>query len=142
MQQQVHFITFGVADLSAARRFYVEGLGWQPTLDLDEVCFLQVAPGVLLALWGAADLAADVGDAHDGPPAGTRSVALASNVDGPAEVDAAVADWEAAGGTVLRAPRETAFGYHAYVADPDGFCWEIAHNPGWSIDDDGTVHIG
>lgn len=142
MDQQLHFITLGVRDLPRTRRFYVDGLGWTPTLDLDEVCFLQVAPGVLLALWGADDLASDVGmDAGDGTH-GSGRIAFAHNVGSEAEVDAAVARVEAVGGTVLKEPQTTFFGYHAYVADPDGFRWEIAHNPSWSIDPDGTVHIG
>ena len=142
MDQQMHFVTLGVSDLPAAVRFYVDGLGWPPTLQLDEVCFLQVAPGVLLSLWGANDLAADVGvdpaDANDG----TGRMSLAHNLDSEAEVDALVARMEAAGGTVLKAPQKTFFGYHAYVADPDGFRWEIANNPGWSVDADGKVHLG
>ncbi len=142
MDQQLHFITLGVRDLPRTRRFYVDGLGWTPTLDLAEVCFLQVAPGVLLALWGAEDLASDVGaDVGDGTH-GTGRIAFAHNVSSEAEVDAAVARVEAVGGTVLKEPQTTFFGYHAYVADPDGFRWEIAHNPSWSIDPDGTVHIG
>ena len=37
----------------------------------------------------------------------------------------------------------SAFGgiYHAHVQDPNGIIWEIAHNPSWSIDHDGTVTI-
>jgi catechol 2,3-dioxygenase-like lactoylglutathione lyase family enzyme len=142
VDQQLHFVTLGVADLAASTRFYVDGLGWTPTLQLDEVCFLQVAPGVLLSLWGAADLAADVGldpaDAQDG----TGRFALAHNVPTEAAVRDLVARVEAAGGTVLKEPQRTFFGYHAYIADPDGFRWEIAHNPGWSVDAYGTVHIG
>jgi catechol 2,3-dioxygenase-like lactoylglutathione lyase family enzyme len=143
MDQRLHFLTLGVADVPVARRFYVEGLGWEPTFGLEgEVCFLQVAPGVLLALWGAAALAADVGvdpaDATHGP----GRLAMAHNLGSEAEVDAAVAQAVEAGGTVLKAPQHTFFGYHAYVADPDGFRWEIAHNPGWSVDADGTVHLG
>lgn len=142
MEQCLHFVTLGVADLPRAKRFYVDGLGWTPTLDLEEVCFLQVAPGVLLALWGAEDLAGDVGAGSDDHEHGTGRVAFAHNVGSPEEVDEAVERVEAAGGTVLKAGQTTFFGYHAYVADPDGFRWEIAHNPGWTIDDDGTVHIG
>lgn len=142
MDQRLSFVTLGVSDLPRAKRFYVDALGWTPTLDLDEVCFLQVAPGVLLALWGAGDLAEDVGvdpaDASDG----LGRISFAHNLGSAAEVDAAVARVVAAGGSVLKAPQTTFFGYHAYVADPDGFRWEIAHNPGWSVDEDGTVHIG
>jgi catechol 2,3-dioxygenase-like lactoylglutathione lyase family enzyme len=142
MDQQLHFVTLGVADLAASTQFYVDGLGWTPTLQLDEVCFLQVAPGVLLSLWGADALAADVGvgaaDAHHGP----GRFSLAHNVPSEAAVDQMVARVEAAGGSVLKAPQRTFFGHHAYIADPDGFRWEIAHNPGWSVDAYGTVHIG
>jgi predicted lactoylglutathione lyase len=143
MDQRMHFVTLGVADVSVARRFYVEGLGWEPTFELEgEVCFLQVAPGVLLALWGAEALAADVGvDAADATDRLGR-MAMAHNLGSEAEVDAAVALAVEAGGTVLKDPQHTFFGYHAYVADPDGFRWEIAHNPGWRVDDDGTVHLG
>lgn len=142
MDQHLNFVTLGVTDLPRAKRFYMEGLGWTPTLDLDEVCFLQVAPGVLLALWGADDLVADVGVGADHAGQGAGRVVFAHNVGSEAEVDDAVARVEAAGGAVLKAPQATFFGYHAYVADPDGFRWEIAHNPGWSVDADGTVHIG
>ena len=142
MDQHLHFVTLGVADLAAARRFYLDGLGWTPTLDLDEVCFVQVAPGVLLSLWGARDLADDVGldplDAQDG----TGRFSLAHNVGSEVEVDELVARVQAVGGTVLKRPQKTQFGYHAYIADPDGFRWEIAHNPGWSVDAEGTVHLG
>jgi catechol 2,3-dioxygenase-like lactoylglutathione lyase family enzyme len=141
MRQQLNFVTLGVRDLEASRRFYLEGLGWEATFEADEVCFIQVAPGLLLGLWGAGELAADVGADQSDAEHGTGRMSLASNVDSRAEVDAAVERVEAAGGTVLKDPQETFFGYHAYVADPDGFRWEIAHNPGWTVDDDGTVHI-
>lgn len=142
MDQRLHFLTLGVRDLARARRFYVDGLGWRPTLDVEgEVCFLQVAPGVLLALWRAEALAEDLGRPVDSR-AGPDRVAMATNVGSPAEVDVAVARALEAGGTVLKAPQTTFFGYHAYVADPEGFAWEIAHNPGWRIDADGTAHLG
>jgi uncharacterized protein len=144
MDQQVSFITLGVRDLAAARRFYVDGLGWTPTLDVtDEVCFLQVALGVLVALWPAADLHADIGSGDAPGPASAAPVAFAHNVTSEAAVDAAIARVVAAGGTV-RKPAQIAFfgGYHGYVADPDGFTWEIAYNPSWRVEDDGTVRLG
>jgi hypothetical protein len=71
------------------------------------------------------------------------SFALAQNVDSEAEVDTVFARAVAAGATALKEPQHASFGgYHAYVADPDGHRWEIAHNPGWSVDDDGTVRLG
>ena len=48
MRQRLDFVTIGVRDLGASRRFYVDGLGWEPTMDLPEVVFLQVGHGLLL----------------------------------------------------------------------------------------------
>jgi catechol 2,3-dioxygenase-like lactoylglutathione lyase family enzyme len=144
MDQHISFITLGVSDLASARRFYVDGLGWTPTLDVEgEVCFLQVAPGVLLALWPAVDLHADIGSGDPPGLASAAPVAFAHNVGSEPEVDGAIARVVAAGGTV-RKPAQRAFfgGYHGYVADPDGFTWEIAHNPSLRVDADGTVHLG
>ncbi|WP_437050280.1 VOC family protein [Streptomyces sp. enrichment culture] len=68
--------------------------------------------------------------------------ALAQNLSSPAEVDEAVRRARAAGAVVLKEPRRAAFGgYHGYFADPDGHRWEVCHNPGWSVADDGTVTL-
>jgi len=140
VKQSLSFVTLGVGDLDAARRFYRDGLGWTPTLDIDEVVFFQVAPGVVLALWGADDLAGDVGA---GPAQHGTAVALACNVESAEEVHAAVERWRAAGGEVLKEPAPTTHfgGMQAYVADPEGFRWEIAWNPGWEVGADGTVRF-
>ena len=62
MEQQVHFTTLATADLDAARRFYVEGLGWRPLLDVPgEIVFFQIAPGTVLAFFEAAKFAQDLG---------------------------------------------------------------------------------
>jgi uncharacterized protein len=138
---RLSFITLGTADLAAARRFYVEGLGWQPTLDLEgEVCFIQVAHGVLLALWPAEELGKDSAK----PVTAGDNVSLARNVDSPEEVDALIAQARAAGATVLKPGQEAFFGgYHGYFADPvDGVRWEIAHNPSLTVAPDGTVGLG
>lgn len=144
MEQRLTLVTLGVRDLPAARRFYVEGLGWEPTVDLGEVIFLQVAPGVLLALWPATDLHADV-DAKRPPfaAADTAPIALAHNVGSEAEVDEAMASAVASGGTVLKPaqPAPAFNGYQGYIADPDGFRWEIAYNPGLTFGPDGRVEF-
>jgi uncharacterized protein len=144
MEQRLTLVTLGVRDLPTARRFYVEGLGWEPTLDLDEVVFLQVAPGVLLALWPATDLHADIDPER--PPfaaADAAPIALAHNVGSEAEVDDAIASAVAAGGTVVKPARPVPLfnGYQGYVADPDGFRWEIAYNPGLVVGPDGRVEF-
>ncbi|MGR7023629.1 VOC family protein [Geodermatophilus sp. URMC 62] len=143
MQQQVHFTTLATADLDAARRFYVEGLGWTPLLDVPgEIVFFQIAPGTVLAFFEAGQFAQDLGS---GPARPTVSgVTLAHNVGDRDAVRALVDAMTAAGGTVLTAPEEGAFGgvFHALVRDPNGVVWEVAHNPGWSVDADGTVRLG
>ncbi|MEU6817589.1 VOC family protein [Streptomyces sp. NPDC046860] len=138
MKQQVSMVTLGVGDLAASRRFYSEGLGWTPLLDLDEVVFYQVGNGLALALFPLTDLAADTGSpATPGTP-----FTLAHNVGSPAGVDAAVARAREAGASVLKEPQRAAFGgYHAYFTDPDGHRWEVCHNPGWSVTEDGTVRL-
>ncbi|MET7611196.1 VOC family protein [Streptomyces seoulensis] len=138
MEQQLSMVTLGVEDLATSRRFYSEGLGWTPLLDLDEVVFYQVGKGVALALFPLADLAADTGaPATPGTP-----FTLARNLGSTDEVDAAVARAREAGANVLKEPQRAAFGgYHAYFTDPDGHRWEICHNPGWSVAEDGTVRL-
>jgi hypothetical protein len=143
MEPRVTFITLGVDDLDAARRFYVDGLGWTPTFEVaGEVVFIQVGPGLLLALWGAADLDADSG----GPPgrgSGPGSFALAHNVDSDDAVVGVLAAAAAAGATILKPAQRADFGgFHGYFADPSGFRWEVAHNPGWAIAPDGRVSLG
>lgn len=139
MEQHLNLITLGVVDLDRARTFYSTGLGWTPVLDLDEVVFYQVGHGLVLGLFPLSELGADAGaEATRG-----TSFSLACNVDSEAAVDAAVERARSAGAAVLKEPQQASWGgYHAYVADPDGHRWEIAHNPGLTADPDGTVRFG
>jgi uncharacterized protein len=137
MDQRISLITLGVADIGRARRFY-EDLGWSGQSPDGEVVFFQ-AGGMVLALWGRAQLAEDsaVDDAG-----GWGGVTLAYNVNGPDEVDRVLAQAESAGATIGR-PGATTFwgGYSGVFVDPDGHPWEVAHNPGWALDADGSVHL-
>lgn len=140
MHPSVALITLAVADVARSRRFYAGALGWPVVYDDDDVVFVQVGHGLLLALWGSDDLAADMGVAP-APPGGT-AVVLAHNVGTEAEVSRAVAELVMAGGRVVKPVQQAAFGgTQAYVADPDGHVWEVAHNPGWHVADDGTVTL-
>ncbi|PDP87848.1 glyoxalase [Glycomyces fuscus] len=143
MKQQVHFITLATADLDAARAFYRDGLGWEPLMDVPgEIVFFQVAPGQVLGLFDAEKFDRDLGR-----PSGTTGVAgltLSHNVDGPEEVARTVEAMARAGAKVLKTPQRGEFGgiFHAHVEDPNGVVWEIAHNPGWRVEEDGRVVFG
>ncbi|KAA9159987.1 VOC family protein [Amycolatopsis acidicola] len=141
MEQKVSFVTFATADLDAAREFYVTGLGWTALLDVPgEVLFFQIAPGTVLGMFDAVKFAEDLESA--GAPA-VSGVTLAHNLNSPGEVDACVAAAERAGATVVKTPQKAAFGgYHGHFADPNGVVWEVAHNPGWTVDASGRVAIG
>jgi catechol 2,3-dioxygenase-like lactoylglutathione lyase family enzyme len=138
MEQRVSLITLGVADSGRARRFY-EALGWSGESPDGDVVFFQ-AGGMIVALWSRSKLAADSGVVDDA--GGWGGVTLAYNVRSPDEVDAVLAEAEAAGATIARRG-EPAFwgGYTGVFVDPDGHPWEVAHNPGWVIGDDGSVRL-
>ncbi|GAB3963361.1 VOC family protein [Plantactinospora veratri] len=143
MEQRVHFVTVATRDLDRARDFYVEGLGWTPTLDVpDEILFFQVAPGVVLGLFEAEAFAADLGAGTPLLPAPT-GFTLSHNVESPAEVDRVLAQAAAAGATIVKSGRNAAFGgYHGHFSDPNELLWEVAHNPGWQVAEDGRVTLG
>ncbi len=138
MEQRVSLVTLGVADLARSRAFY-ESLGW--TTDAgpdDDVVFFQ-AGGLVVALWGREELAGD-SSVEDG--GGWGGITLAHNVRSPAAVDAILAEAKAAGATIPRAGAETVWGgYSGIFVDPDGHPWEVAHNPHWTIRDDGSVSL-
>jgi catechol 2,3-dioxygenase-like lactoylglutathione lyase family enzyme len=138
MEQRVSLVTLGVRDLPRARAFY-EALGWRTNAGPDDgVVFFQ-AGGMIVALWGRADLAEDSGVQDSG---GWGGITLAHNVRSPAEVDALIAEADAAGATVTRPGAETFWGgYSGAFTDPDGHAWEVAHNPHWTLADDGSVTL-
>lgn len=143
MDQGLHFLTLATPDLDAARRFYRDGLGWTPLYDQPgEILFFQVAPGVVLGLFDAEKFDQDL--RRERSTAGVSGITLSHNVASRDDVATALATCEAAGGTILKPAQEGEFGgiFHGHVADPNGVVWEIAHNPGWWIDEAGNVSIG
>jgi catechol 2,3-dioxygenase-like lactoylglutathione lyase family enzyme len=139
MEQRISLITLGVADLARSRAFY-ERLGWQRAFKAAEgVAFFQTG-GMALALWPLTELTADLKIAPT--RAGFAGMALAYNARTRAEVDAVLAEAAAAGGSLLKPAHDTPWGgYAGYFADPDGFAWEIAWNPGFTIAADGSVRL-
>ena len=137
MDQRVSLITLGVADVDAARAFY-ERLGWRCDLPLDDVAFFQ-AGGLVFSLWGRDRLAADSEVADGG---GWGGVTLAHNVATRQEVDRVIDEARAAGAVIGREPGDTFYGgYSGIFIDPDGHPWEVAHNPGFPLNADGTISL-
>ena len=130
MDQRVSFITLVVTDLDATRRFYVDGLGWEPVIDVaGEVLMFAVAEKVVLSLWVESGFVEEIG--HAPTRGGTPPITLSHNVATPRGVDTVLEQAAAAGAAeVGRATEREWGGYSGYFADPDGFRWEVAYNPG------------
>jgi predicted lactoylglutathione lyase len=138
VEQRLSLITLGVADLGRARAFY-EALGWTTGAEPgDDVVFFQ-AGGVIVALWDRRRLAEDTAVSDNG---GWGGITLAHNVRSPEEVDAVLSEAEAAGATVARPGAATFWGgYSGVFVDRDGHAWEVAHNPHWTLGDDGSITL-
>ena len=136
--QRINLVTLGVDDLTRSRAFYA-ALGWTETSWTEGVVFYQM-PGMALGLFGKAALAEDQGRA--GTTLETGAITLAQNFASSEDVDHAFAQAIAAGATSLKAPEAVFWGgYSGYFADPDGHVWELAHNPFWTVEADGTITI-
>lgn len=138
MDQRVSLITIGVDDLGRSRAFY-ESLGWRTNAEPGaDVVFFQ-AGGIVVALWDRGRLAEDSCVEDSG---GWGGVTLAYNVGSQAEVDAVTEEARAAGATIGREPEETFWGgYSSVFIDPDGHPWEVAHNPFWTVAEDGSISL-
>ena len=138
MDQRLSLVTLGVSDLGRSRAFY-EALGWSPDVVIDvDVVFFQ-AGDMVLALWGRAELA---GDSMVTDRGGWGGITLAHNVRSPEEVDRVIDEARSAGAVIGREGAETSWGgYSAVFIDPDGHPWEVAHNPGWPLDERGAIRL-
>ena len=136
--QRVTLITLGVADLERAKSFYGT-LGWTLHSETEGVVFYQIN-SMVLGFFGLEPLAKDQG--RPDAKLGTGAMTLAQNFETEAEVDAAYAAALAAGATALKAPEKVFWGgYSGYYADPDGHVWEVAYNPFWPLNDDGSLTL-
>jgi uncharacterized protein len=138
VEQRLSLVTLGVRDLARARAFY-EALGWKTgAKPEDDVVFFQ-AGGMIVALWGRDQLAEDSGVEDGG---GWGGVTFAYLCRSPEEVDAVLVEAERAGAKIPRYGGKTFWGgYSGVFVDPDGHPWEVAHNPSWTIAEDGSVHL-
>lgn len=137
MKPHITVITIGVDDLERALRFYRDGLGLATPgiigqeFDYGAVVFIDLQPGLRLALWPRTSIAHDTG-LLPGPPSATEFT-LGHNVASKEEVDAVMEQATAAGATLVKAAHDTFWGgYSGYFQDPDGHLWEVVWNPQWS----------
>jgi len=130
MDQRISFLTLAVRDLDTSRRFYLDGLGWTADLDVEgDVVMIMAGERLVLSLWDREHFEAEVGAiAMD---SGIAPFTIAHNLATRAEVDAVLATARAAGADPVHDAVEREWGgYTGYFADPDGYRWEIAFNPG------------
>lgn len=137
---RITLVTLGVGDLGRSAVFY-EALGWTRTAAGNEnVVFLQ-GEGLVLSLFGLADLAKDASLPLEALPA-FRGVTLAINLPSEAETDRLFATALAAGAKPVKPPEKVFWGgYSGYFADPDGHLWELAHNPFFAMDSQGLLGL-
>lgn len=139
MQARISVITLGVLDLEASLRFYHDGLGFPSEGIIGEefeygaVAFIQLQPGLKLALWPQRSIQQDTG--LEPSPICPTQMTLGHNVYSPLEVDQAMAQAERAGAKIIK-PAHTTFygGYAGYFQDPNGHLWEIVWNPDFDKD--------
>jgi len=137
MKPRITVITIGVDDLDRSVRFYREGLGF-PTegvvgteFEYGAVAFIDLQPGLRLALWPRRSIAHDAG--LPVAPQSPTDFTLGHNVASRAEVDAVMSRAGRAGASIIRPAHETFWGgYAGYFADPDGHLWEVVWNPQWT----------
>ena len=130
MDPRLSFVTLIVSDLRASRHFYIDGLGWPVEFEQEgDVVMVRVADKLILSLWQEDKAEGELGPIGRAP--GALPFTLAHNVGTEQEVDQVIAEARAAGATVASEPVKREWGgYSGYFADPDGFRWEVACNPG------------
>lgn len=138
MRQKLTLVTLGVRDLQKSIAFFEDGLGWKrSSASQDGVAFFQLN-GMVLSLFGRKELAADanVPEAGSGFPA----FSLALNAKDRAEVVSVLEQAAKAGAEIVK-PAEEVFwgGYSGYFRDPEGFLFEVAHNPFWELDEKDNI---
>ena len=134
MKPRITVITLGVGDLEASLRFYRDGLGFSTEgivgreFEYGAVVFIDLQPGLRMALWPRKSIAHDTGLATG--PSNPTDMTLGHNVSSKADVGAVMARAKSAGATIVKPAHDTVWGgYSGYFQDPDGHLWEIALNP-------------
>ena len=132
MDPRITLITLGVSDRERSIRFYRDGLGLPKREGPDGIAFFETS-GTWLSLYPRSSLAEDATVSPEG--SGFAGFALAHNVGSPEDVDRLLEEAVSAGARLVK-PGQKVFwgGYSGYFADPDGFLWEVAWNPHFTVE--------
>ncbi len=127
MNPRISMITLGVSNFERSLAFYRDGLGFPLKDGPENIAFFDLN-GSWLSLYSRDLLAAHATVAAEGQ--GFAGFALAHNVASESLVDQTLASALDAGATLVKPAQKVEWGgYSGYFSDPDGFLWEIAHNP-------------
>jgi catechol 2,3-dioxygenase-like lactoylglutathione lyase family enzyme len=138
---RMSIVTLGVRDLERSKAFY-EALGWETSASsVEGVIYWFRTADTYLGIHPYTDLAADA-RLTPGPREGFGGVTFAINLESDDAVRDAFATALRAGAAPLKEPEVAIFGgLSAYFADPDGYAWEVAHNPHFPLGSDGRITI-
>ncbi len=138
MEQRLTMIALGVKDLKKSEHFYTEILGWKKAKGSDENIVFFTLNGIQLALYPKDKLAEDA--LVSGAGSGFQGFTLAYNTHSEKQVDEVFAELKQKDVKITKPPQKTFWGgYSGYFADPDGYLWEVAHNPFLNLNDKGYV---
>jgi len=139
MEQRISLVTLGVSDLEKAKAFYEEVIGWKASEGPPGIVFFDLG-GLVFSLYPHEELAKDYGSTSSSST--SSGFAIAHNARSREEVDAIFARLKERGATIVKEPEEVFWGgYSGYFSDLDGHKWEVAHNPFWTIYEDGRVSM-
>ncbi len=128
MEQRLTFITLGVNDLQTSVDFYENKFGWKRSeMSNENIVFFQLN-GIQLSLYSREELAKDATVSADGT--GFKGLTISYNTASEKEVDDLIKALKDKGVQIIKEPQKVFWGgYSSYIADPDGYLWEIAYNP-------------
>lgn len=140
MDPRITALTLGVKDLAASIKFYKDGLGWKRSgSSNDHIAFFQLS-SLVFALYPKDLLAEDATVSPKG--SGFPGFTIAHNVRDKNEVAAVLTLAEKAGGKIMKPAQDVFWGGHSgYFSDPDGYLWEVAWNPHWTMNKEGHVTL-
>ena len=140
MNQSISLVTLAVNDFQKELSFYENTLGWQPFNTIEgTIAFFKVGSFVF-SICSYKELSDDVGSSLETKP--YLGFTLAQNVPNEQAVDKIFVHVKRAGCKIVKEPKRASWGgYSGYFADPEGYLWEVAHNPQFEYDADGVMIV-